>query len=101
MLYDAIWLMYALGIGIFLAVGVLGLFFSCSFSVSGGISKGAALVLSLLIIVTGIYFFYQWNTKKAEVRELGRQVEAALEQYLAPHQKGRPASQMASDAGRR
>jgi hypothetical protein len=101
MLCEAVWLMYALGIGIFLIVGLMGLFFSCSSSVSGGISKGTALLLSILIIVTGIYFFYQWNAKKAEFRQVGRQVEWALQQYLSPQQKGKLSPQMASDAGRR
>ncbi len=101
MLSDAVWLMYALGIGILLGVGLLGFFFSCSFSVCGGISKETALIISILIIITGIYFLYQWNAQKAEVRQLGQQVESALGKYFMPSQKENLISKATSETGRR
>ncbi len=87
MLYLAIWLMYALLILVFVSVGLWGLFCCCSFSVPGGMSKRLAMISSILIIVTGIYFFYQWNAKRAEIREVGQQLESALRQYLTPREK--------------
>ncbi len=82
MLFDAIWLMYGLGIGIFLSVGLLGLFYSCSLSVGGGVGRGATLALSVLIILAGVYFFCAWGSQKTEIREMGQQVELAVRQYL-------------------
>ena len=98
MLFEVFWVMYGLEIGIFFGIGILGLCFSFSnpSSVTGGISRKMSFLLSILIIVTGAYFFYEWNAQKAEIRKLEEQIELGLQQFLTPHQN----AGMAWNAGR-
>lgn len=83
MLYETAWLFFTLGIGILLSIGLLGLFFFLS--IPGRTIKEEAVILSVLIILTGIYFSYRWNAEKKEIQVLGQQVEQALNHYLTAH----------------
>ena len=85
MLYETAWLFFTLGIGILLSIGLLGLFFSLS--IPGRTVKEEAVILSVLIILTSIYFSYKWNAEKREIQALGQQAELALKQYLTSHKK--------------
>jgi hypothetical protein len=78
------WPFFSLGIGILFGIGLLGLF--SPLSIPGRTIKEEAVILSILIILTGIYFFYKWDTSKEEIQELGQQVEQARNQYLTRHQ---------------
>jgi predicted transporter len=49
--------------------------------------KVVAVMVSLLIILTGVYFSSLWNAQKKEIRVLTQQAEEALKQYLATHPK--------------
>jgi hypothetical protein len=42
-------------------------------------------MISVLIILTGIYFSSLWNSQKKEIRVLTQQAEEAIKQYLATH----------------
>jgi predicted transporter len=44
-----------------------------------------AVMVSLLIILTGVYFSSLWSDQKKEIRVLTQQAEEALKQYLATH----------------
>lgn len=85
MLYETVWMIYALGVGLFLSIGLLGLTFSLSIAVKS--IRVVSMVLSVLIIFSGIYFSYRWNAEKKEIQALGQQVEQTLNQYLAKHKK--------------
>ena len=86
MLYETAWMFFVLGIGIFLSIGLLGLIFSLS-TIVGRKIKDLALILSLLIIIGGIYFSYRWYDEKKEIQVLAQQVEQAVNQYLTAHKK--------------
>jgi hypothetical protein len=51
------------------------------------ILKVIAVILSLLIILSGIYFSSLWSIQKNEIRVLTRQAEEAIKQYLTSHPK--------------
>jgi len=59
MLYEMFWLFYALMIVILVSVGLWGIFFFAS--IPARRIKVTALVLSVIIILAGLYFSYQWN----------------------------------------
>jgi hypothetical protein len=44
-------------------------------------------MISILIILTGIYFSSQWSAQKNEIRVLTQQAEETIKQYLATHPK--------------
>jgi hypothetical protein len=46
-----------------------------------------AAIISVLIILTGIYFSSHWSAQKKEIRVFTQQAEEAIKQYLATHQK--------------
>jgi hypothetical protein len=83
MLYEIFWLFYALGIVILISIGFLGIFFFQS--VPARRTKVMAVVLCIIIILVGLYFSYQWNIKKREIRIFTQQVEETIKQYLAKH----------------
>ncbi|HVP77335.1 MAG TPA: hypothetical protein VMV04_05530 [Thermodesulfobacteriota bacterium] len=85
MLYETVWLFFALGAGVLLSIGFLGLVLSPA--VPTRILKGTAVVISLLILLTGIYFSSLWNAQKKEIRVLTEQAEEAIKRYLATHEK--------------
>ena len=62
MLYEMFWLFYALMIVILVSVGLWGIFFFAS--IPARRIKVTALVLSVIIILAGLYFSYQWNLEK-------------------------------------
>ena len=84
-MYETVWLFFALGIGILISLGLLGLIFSPA--IPPRILKVMAMIISVLIILTGIYFSYQWSAQKRGIQVLTQQVEEALKQYLATHPK--------------
>lgn len=84
-MYETVWLFFALGVGILISLGLLGLIFSPA--IPPRILKVMAMIISVLIILTGIYFFYQWSSQKKGVQVLTQQAEEALKQYLATHPK--------------
>jgi disulfide bond formation protein DsbB len=84
-MYETVWLFFALGAGILISVGLLGLIFSPA--IPPRILKVMAMIISVLIILTGIYFSYQWSAQKRGIQVLTQQAEEALKQYLATHPK--------------
>jgi len=85
MLYEAAWLFFALGAGVLISIGFLGLVLSPA--IPSRILKVMAAMISVLIILTGIYFSSQWSAQKKEIRVLTQQAEEAIKQYLATHPK--------------
>jgi len=85
MLYETVWLFFALAAGILISIGFLGLIFSPT--IPPRILKVVAVMISVLIILTGIYFSSQWSARKKEIRVLTQQAEEAIKQYLAAHPK--------------
>jgi disulfide bond formation protein DsbB len=85
MLYETVRLFFALGIGILISIGLLGLIFSPA--IPPRILKIIAMIISVLIILTGIYCSYQWGVQKKGIQVLTQQAEEALKQYLGTHQK--------------
>ncbi|MCJ7783420.1 MAG: hypothetical protein MUP41_05765 [Desulfobacterales bacterium] len=85
MLYETVWLFFALGAGVLISIGFLGLVFSPA--IPPRILKVMAVMISLLIILTGIYFSSQWSAQKKEIRVWTQQVEETIKQYLATHPK--------------
>lgn len=85
MLYETVWLFFALGVGILISIGLLGLIFSPA--IPPRILKVMAMIISVLIILTGIYFSYQWSAQRKGIHVLTLQAEEALKQYLTTHQK--------------
>jgi len=84
-MYETVWLFFALGVGILISLGLLGLIFSPA--IPPRILKVMAMIISVLIILSGIYFSYQWSAQKKGIQVLTQQAEEALKQYLATHQK--------------
>jgi membrane-bound ClpP family serine protease len=85
MLYETVWLFFALGVGVLISIGLLGLIFSLA--IPSRILKVMAVMISVLIILNGIYFSYQWSAQKKGIRVLSQQAEEAIKQYLATHPK--------------
>jgi disulfide bond formation protein DsbB len=85
MLYEAVWLFFALGVGILISIGLLGLIFSPA--IPPRILKAMAVMISVLIILTGIYFSYQWSAQRKGIQVLTQQAEETIKQYLAAHPK--------------
>jgi disulfide bond formation protein DsbB len=85
MLYETVWLFFALGVGVLISIGLLGLIFSPAIPLR--ILKVMAVMISVLIILSGIYFSYQWSAQKKGIQVLTQQAEEAIKQYLAGHPK--------------
>jgi disulfide bond formation protein DsbB len=85
MLYESVWLFFALGVGILTSIGLLGLIFSPA--VPPRILKAIAVMISVLIILTGIYFSYQWRAQRKGIQVLSQQAEETIKQYSAAHPK--------------
>ena len=68
MIYEVAWLAFAVGIMVLLSIGLLGLFFS--FSIPSPLMKNCAMVLSVLIVLAGLYFSYKWTTNKKNIQNL-------------------------------
>jgi disulfide bond formation protein DsbB len=85
MLYETVWLLFALGVGVLISIGLLGLIFSPA--LPPRVLKVMAAMISILIILTGIYFSSQWSAQKNEIRVLTQQAEETIKQYLATHPK--------------
>jgi disulfide bond formation protein DsbB len=85
MLYETVWLFFALGVGILISIGLLGLIFSPA--IPPRILRAMAAMISVLIILTGIYFSYQWSAQRKGIQVLAQQAEEAIKQYLAAHPK--------------
>jgi cytochrome c biogenesis protein CcdA len=85
MLYEIVWLFFALGVGILISIGLLGLILSPA--IPPRILKVIAIILSLLIILSGISFSSLWSARKSEIRVLTQQAEEAIKQYLISHPK--------------
>jgi cytochrome c biogenesis protein CcdA len=85
MLYEIVWLFFASVVGILVSIGLLGLIFSPA--IPPRILKVMAIILSLLIILSGIYFSSLWRAQKKEIQVLTQQAEEAIKQYLISHPK--------------
>ena len=83
MLYETVWLFFALGAGVLISIGFLGLILSPA--IPPRILKVMAVMVSVLIILTGVYFSSLWSAEKKEIRVLAQQAEEAVKQYLATH----------------
>ncbi|HEX9910878.1 MAG TPA: hypothetical protein VGA86_08335 [Desulfatiglandales bacterium] len=85
MFYDAAWLFFALGVAILISIGLLGIVF-CP-AIPHSIFRAMAVILSVLIIFTGVYLSFRWNSEKARIRTLTQQAEESIQRYNATHQK--------------
>ena len=85
MLYETVWLFFALGVGILISIGLLGLIFSPA--IPPRILKAMGVMISVLIILTGIYFSYQWSAQRKGIQVLTQQAEDTIKHYLAAHPK--------------
>jgi hypothetical protein len=85
MLYETVWLFFALGAGVLISIGFLGLILSPA--IPPRILKVMAVMVSLLIILTGIYFSSQWSAQRKGIQVLTQQAEETIKQYLAAHPK--------------
>jgi cytochrome c biogenesis protein CcdA len=85
MLYEIVWLFFALGVGILISIGLLGLIFSPA--IPPRILKVIAIIVSLLIILSGIYFSSLWSVQKSGIQVLTQRAEEAIKHYLAEHPK--------------
>jgi len=83
MLYETVWLFFAIGAGVLISIGFLGLVLSPA--IPTRILKVMGVMISILIILTGIYFSSQWSARKKELRVLTEQAEESIKQYLATH----------------
>jgi len=84
MLYEIFWLFYALGIVILLSLGLWGIFICVDHRTQ---NKVTALILSIIVILVGLYFSFQWNIEKKRIRIFTEQVEETVNKYLATHKK--------------
>ena len=85
MLYETVWLFFSLVVGILISIGLLGLIFSAA--IPPRVLKVIAIIISVLIILSGIYFSSLWSVQKNEIRVLTQQAEEAIKQYLISHPK--------------
>jgi cytochrome c biogenesis protein CcdA len=85
MLYETVWLFFALVVGILISIGLLGLIFSAA--IPPRVLKVIAMIISVLIILSGIYFSSLWRAQKKEIQVLTQQAEEAIKQYLISHPK--------------
>ena len=85
MLYETVWLFFALGVGVLISIGLLGLILSPA--VPSRLLKVIAIIISMLIILSGISFSFQWSLRRTGIQVLAQQAEEAIKQYLAAHPK--------------
>jgi cytochrome c biogenesis protein CcdA len=85
MLYETVWLFFTLVVGILISIGLLGLIFSAA--IPPRVLKVIAIIISMLIILSGIYFSSLWRVQKKEIQALTQQAEEAIKQYLISHPK--------------
>jgi cytochrome c biogenesis protein CcdA len=85
MLYETVWLFFSLVVGILISIGLLGLIFSAA--IPPRVLKVIAVIISVLIILSGIYFSSLWRVQKKEIQVLTQQAEEAIKQYLISHPK--------------
>jgi uncharacterized membrane protein len=85
MLYEIFWLVFALMVGILVSLGLLGLIFSPSLSIKP--IKITGIVISGLILFTGIYFSYRWNVEKKGIQTLIGQIEQTIKTYQEKNKK--------------
>ena len=85
MLYETVWLFFSLVVGILISIGLLGLIFSAA--IPPRVLKVIAIIISVLIILSGIYFSSLWRVQKKEIQVLTQQAEEAIKQYLISHPK--------------
>ncbi len=68
-----------------MSVGLLGLIFSPSIPTKS--FKAGAMILSILILLAGIYFSYRWNVEKKGIQALAGQIEQTIKTYLEKSKK--------------
>ena len=85
MLYEIFWLFYALGIVIIMSIGLLSVFFLQSIPTPR--TKMMAVGLCIIIILSGLYFSFQWNAEKRGIRIFTQQIEETINKYLMTHKK--------------
>ncbi len=85
MLYEIVWLFFTLVVGILISIGLLGFIFSAA--IPPRVLRMIAMFISLLIILSGIYFSYLWRVEKKEIQVFTQQAEEAIKQYLISHPK--------------
>ncbi|MCX5907332.1 MAG: hypothetical protein NTY64_09130 [Deltaproteobacteria bacterium] len=85
MIYEVVWLLYVIGIGIFFCIGIFGLF--VSWPLVNKKAKVIVMILSLLILLAGIYFAFRWNVEEEEIQKIAQQLEETMKKYLAEPRK--------------
>jgi Flp pilus assembly protein TadB len=85
MLYETVWMICISTVCILLSIGLLSLILSLSMAVRG--ARAAAMALSVVIVITGLYVSYRWNAEKREIQALGLKAEQALDLYMTTPKK--------------
>jgi phosphotransferase system glucose/maltose/N-acetylglucosamine-specific IIC component len=85
MLYEIVWLVFALMITIILSIGLLGLFLSSS--IPGLKLRPLPIIISVLIILTAIYFSFHWTIDKRKIQTWSQEAEQVIKKYLETHKK--------------
>ncbi len=86
MLYQISWLFFSVTVGILAALGFLGILFSPA--VPSKPARFAAVAISVLILLAGFFFSYQWYCERKDIRALTLQVEKAIQVYIEKNPKG-------------
>ena len=84
MLYETVWLFFALGVGILISIGLLGLIFSPS--IPPPILRAMAMIISVGHSDRYLFLLPVERRKKG-IQVLTQQAEETIKQYLATHQK--------------
>ena len=78
MVYEII---YAVGLGILLGVGGLGLYYSLA--IRRRIVKPFMFAGSILILLTGFYFFHWWHEQRGKTQVLSQRIGFSMSDYPA------------------
>ncbi len=85
MLYEMVWVLYVLGIILFLGIGVIGL--ALASSASSRNVKTMVIIFSVLSIALGIYFSTRWSAEKREIQEITIQLEETIKKSISQPKK--------------
>jgi hypothetical protein len=80
-------MIYAVGLGILLGVGGLSLYFSPA--IQRRIVKPFMFVGSVLILLTGFYFFLWWHEQREKIQVLSQRIKFSMNQYPSQNKNWR------------
>jgi len=85
MLYEIVWILYVMGIILFVGIGVFGLILSLSARFPK--MKVIGIIFSLLSICIGIYFATRWEAEKKEIQEITIRLEEVIKKSMSQQRK--------------